>query len=172
MVPSPFSVSTTQTKASQWRHMSFMVSQIIGNWTFCSTVWATISEYREKIYLHQIFKLGQSLQSPNVLVPHPTTHHSEQKHACFFVPNSALWDMEHMHCGICEIGLLACAAYNPDSWINSRCHSKSLHCVTRAASVLDGRDDSEGNRKLCMPHNNMPMKWGYMCHKGIIWVYR
>ena len=46
-------------------------------------------------------------KSHNPPVPYPTMHHSVQKyrHVPISVLNGALWDMELMHCGICEIVL-------------------------------------------------------------------
>ena len=45
-------------------------------------------------------KLDQTHKSHNAPVSYPTMHNSEQKH---FVQNGALWDVERLHCGICEL---------------------------------------------------------------------
>ena len=43
-------------------------------------------------------------ETQNATVPYPTKLHVEQKCA-HSVLNGALWDMEHVHSWICEIGL-------------------------------------------------------------------
>ena len=99
-----------------------------------NSLWVVNSDDNAKISLSlsvTLYSIDQSHKSHDALVPYPTIHHSEQKcsHFCsewcivvygqvhipqytiqnrnvyISVPNGVLWDMQQVHCGICEIVL-------------------------------------------------------------------
>ena len=61
--------------------------------------------------------IEQFHKSQNAPVPYPTILHSEQKCAHFCL-NGALWDMEQVHSGICELGQLK--MLDKMTWIHKR----------------------------------------------------
>ena len=64
------------------------------------------SKTERQINALQTFTIDLIHKSHNAPISQPTMHHSEQKcNVYMFVLNDALWVMEHVHCGICEIGL-------------------------------------------------------------------
>ena len=66
--------------------------------------------------------MDQFHKSQNAHVPYPTMLHSEQKYA-HSVLNGALWDMEQMHYGICELGHLQVVSVR--SW-RFQCNDRTM----------------------------------------------
>ena len=50
--------------------------------------------------------ISQSYKSYKARVPYPTIHHFGTEICVFLFQSGVLWDMEQVHCGICETGLL------------------------------------------------------------------
>ena len=67
------------------------------------------STFRQRAISLYLLYLGKSCickthKSHNTLVSYSTMHHAEQK-CDYFCSECALWDMGHMHFGICEFGI-------------------------------------------------------------------
>ena len=94
--------------------------------------------------------IDQSYKSNNASIPYPTIQHSEQK--------CVLWDMQQVHCGNCEIGLLPAILKDMSEIGQNQTTTKHKPCAYFSRCSV---------RKMI---TDVHLEWSYWCI--LIYIFR